>query len=599
MSPLLRTLTGISLSLAVAVSSHAQAADDVSTAALTSCVAGKAGPYDCRGIDWLSQVPLSAFAGPPSGASSIWGFRDLNDNREYAIIGLRNGTGVVDVTDPVNPRIVGHIAGVSSSWREVKVYQLRNTATARWNAYAYISTEGTGGGIQIIDLTALPNSVSLAATWMGVSTSHSLFISNIDYATGVANDSAFRPFLYVNGSNRGGFRIVSLANPTQLTEVGAWTGTYAHEIYTHVFRDARAAQCAPGHNPCEVVFNFAGSPGIRVVDVTDKSAPVLLSSFTYPNLGFCHSGWISRDMGSMFVNDETDETRFGGNTRILTVNIGNLRALSLSNQYLGPTRATDHNAFMVGNKVYYSSYRRGLAVLDVTNPSTPVETAFFDTFPTDNNAGTSGAWGAYPFLPSRTLLVSDISRGLFVLREQAGAQVVFTDDFEAARGWTPNPNGTDTATTGRWERGNPEDTNSNGPKQLGTTTSGANDLVTGRLAGTSVGTHDIDSGITSIQSPPIVLPTGAGLSLSFRYYLAHTNNATSADFLRVSIVGTTRQTVLQRTGSATDVDAAWTLATASLNTFAGQTIRILIEAADAGSGSIVEAAIDDVRITRP
>ena len=35
-----------------------------------------------------------------------------------------------------------------------------------------------------------------------------------------------------------------------------------------------------------------------------------------------------------------------------------------------------------------------------------------------------------------------------------------------------NPNGTDTATTGQWERGDPEDTNSNGAKQLGTTVSG-------------------------------------------------------------------------------------------------------------------------------
>lgn len=29
---------------------------------------------------------------------------------------------------------------------------------------------------------------------------------------------------------------------------------------------------------------------------------------------------------------------------------------------------------------------------------------------------------------------------------------VFTDDFEAARGWTTNASGTDTATTGHWVR---------------------------------------------------------------------------------------------------------------------------------------------------
>jgi hypothetical protein len=36
----------------------------------------------------------------------------------------------------------------------------------------------------------------------------------------------------------------------------------------------------------------------------------------------------------------------------------------------------------------------------------------------------------------------------------------------------------------------------------------------------------------------------------------------------------------------------------NLSQFAGQTIRILIEAADASTASLVEAGVDDVRITR-
>ena len=180
-----------------------------------------------------------------------------------------------------------------------------------------------------------------------------------------------------------------------------------------------------------------------------------------------------------------------------------------------------------------------------------------------------------------------------------GNGVVFADDFETSLGWTGNPNGTDTATTGRWERGNPEATTSNGPKQLGTTTSGVNDLVTGRLAGTSAGANDIDGGTTSVRSPVIALPATGNLILAFNFYLAHGSNASSADFLRVRIVsGTTTTTVFQRLGAAADVDGAWASASVSLNAFAGQTVRILIEAADAGGASLVEAGIDDVVITR-
>lgn len=175
---------------------------------------------------------------------------------------------------------------------------------------------------------------------------------------------------------------------------------------------------------------------------------------------------------------------------------------------------------------------------------------------------------------------------------------VYSDTFETATGWTVNPNGTDTATLGQWERGDPADTSSSGPKQLGTTVSGSNDLVTGRLAGSSAGAYDIDGGVTSIQSPPIALPAGGTTSLSLSWYLAHGSNATSADYFRVRVVGNTTATVFQQAGAASDRDAAWSVATADISSFAGQTVRILIDAADLSTASLVEAAVDDVRITR-
>lgn len=179
----------------------------------------------------------------------------------------------------------------------------------------------------------------------------------------------------------------------------------------------------------------------------------------------------------------------------------------------------------------------------------------------------------------------------------SGGATVFFDNFETSLGWVTNPNGTDNATTGQWERGNPETTTSSGTKQLGTTISGVNDLVTGRLAGSSAGAFDVDGGTTSIQSPLIALPSSGTLTLSFSFYLAHGNNATSADFLRVSIVGSTTTQVFQRLGAATNVNGAWASTSVSINAFAGQTVRIRIEAADASTASLIEAGIDDVRIT--
>jgi hypothetical protein len=180
-----------------------------------------------------------------------------------------------------------------------------------------------------------------------------------------------------------------------------------------------------------------------------------------------------------------------------------------------------------------------------------------------------------------------------------GGTTVWSDDFETNKGWTTNPSGTDTATTGAWERGDPEATNSSGVKQQGTTVSGSNDLVTGRLAGASAGAHDLDGGTSSTRSPAVTLPASGTLTLSLSAYLAHGSNASSADFLRVSVVhngGTTA--VYSRTGAASDVDAAWASASANLTPYAGQSVRILIEAADASGASLVEAAVDDVKITQ-
>jgi hypothetical protein len=180
-----------------------------------------------------------------------------------------------------------------------------------------------------------------------------------------------------------------------------------------------------------------------------------------------------------------------------------------------------------------------------------------------------------------------------------GSTTVFSDGFETATGWTTNPNGSDTATTGAWQRGTPQQTSSGSIMQLGTCAGGVNCLVTGLSAGASVGENDVDGGTTSVQSPPIGLPATGTLTLGFSYYFAHLNNSSSADFFRVSVVGEggTSQ-VFQELGAAVTDAASYTTRSVDISSFAGQSIRILIQAADASTGSLVEAAVDNVTITQ-
>ncbi len=175
----------------------------------------------------------------------------------------------------------------------------------------------------------------------------------------------------------------------------------------------------------------------------------------------------------------------------------------------------------------------------------------------------------------------------------------FDDDLEVGRGWTANPDGTDTATNGRFARSNPESTSSSGAKQLGAVPSGSRAFVTGAFAGASANANDLD-GRTSLRSTAISLPTTTGQRLFFRYVFAHGANSSSADKLVASIEdsGGSRTPVVTVTGSATDVDGAWKPAYANLDAWAGQAIRIHFEATDGASNSLVEVEIDDIRVMR-
>ncbi|MDZ5445261.1 M14 family zinc carboxypeptidase [Micromonospora sp. 4G57] len=178
-----------------------------------------------------------------------------------------------------------------------------------------------------------------------------------------------------------------------------------------------------------------------------------------------------------------------------------------------------------------------------------------------------------------------------------GGTTVWSDTFETVTGWTTNPAGTDTATTGVWERGAAQATSSSGAKQL-TPYAGSNDLVTGRLAGTAAGDYDVDGGVTSARSPAVTLPSTGTLTLSLAWYLAHGSNASSADYLRVSVIhngGTT--TLLNSAGAATNRNGSWAVSNLDLTPYAGQSVRIEVEAADAAGASLVEAAVDNVTIT--
>ena len=386
------------------------------------CTNGSADGFACNNLSLLAHIPLADFSNNPAAANDIWGHVDLNTQKEYAIIGLRNGVSVVDVTIPTSPNIIGSISGLSSSWRDIKVYQYFNTSTLRWRAYAYSTTEANEG-LTIIDLNDLENGISVVKRQTTDRSAHNIYISNVDYGLNIASANQV-PAVHVLGSNNfgGTFRSYSLSDPETLgstyTNVAGNRDDYTHDAASLTISDARAqTDCIQANNTdCLVILDF-NEDSLRLWDHTDENQAIELSSSSYPNAEYTHSGWWSEDKQYVIVHDELDEQTHNLNTTLNIFDISSLSTPTLVGTWTGPTRAIDHNGFVRGNRYYMSNYERGLTVLDITDPSDPIEVGFFDTYPVSDNTGFNGAWGVYPFLPSGNILVSDINSGLYIIQD--------------------------------------------------------------------------------------------------------------------------------------------------------------------------------------
>jgi choice-of-anchor B domain-containing protein len=432
----------------------------------TACDNGFAGDHACEKMDLLAHVPLSSFSTNPSAANDVWGFYDVNDGKEYAILGLRNGVGVVEVTDPEAPRMVGSVSSQSTSWRDIKVYQHFNRATSRWDSYAYVTADSASVGTMIIDLRSLPNDISVASSDKSDISAHNVYLSNVDYSMGVALNGV-EPFLHIAGSNRNGgaFNTYRLDNPVEPDSVysngSSSRANYSHDVSSMVVTDDRKdTQCVAAGPYCEIFFDF-NEDNFQIWDKTLNSAPSRLSTTSYPKVSYVHSGWYTEDKQVVLVHDELDEMDYGLNTTVRLFELSDFGSPSLLSTWAGSTGAIDHNGFVRGNRYYMSNYTRGMTVLDISDTSDPKEIGFFDTFPISDNTSFNGAWGVYPYLPSGVVLISDISSGLYVVRDNTlepeqgnvsfDAQTYLVEEGASATVSVERKSGTTGAVSVKWE----------------------------------------------------------------------------------------------------------------------------------------------------
>jgi choice-of-anchor B domain-containing protein len=387
--------------------------------AATPCVGNTSAGFACQSVGMLAHLSLQDLR-PASGAGNdVWGFHDLNTGREYAFMGLQNGVAVVDITNPEAPEQVASASGSATTWRDIKVYQLYDSAARRWRAYAYVTADSVPDVLMVLDLSALPNGVERVSFSSDFRAAHNAYLVNADYTFGLARTTS-PPQLGIAGANLsfGNHRLYSLENPRapQLRSVS--TGGYAHDLASFPVADARRNQCGPTGQTqavCQVMSDFNENT-VDVWDVTVPSSPQRLASQPYADASYVHSGWWTEDGRYLLVHDELDEQNRNLNTTVRIFDLASLTNPVLAATWVGPTRAIDHNGYVKGNRYYISNYSEGLTVLDLSNPLAPSRIGYFDTYPASAQTGFVGAWGVYPFSASGTIAVGDINSGLYLLR---------------------------------------------------------------------------------------------------------------------------------------------------------------------------------------
>lgn len=308
------------------------------------------------------NVTLLAHLNPYSstGYNDCWGYT-APDNREYALLGVKDGTSIIDITDTDNPVEITFIGSSHSDWKDIKTYK----------NYAYVVNESRGG-LQIIDLSNLPGSATLVATYSGFATSHNIFI---DEENGI---------LYAEGGRSRAVRALSLADPESPVQIAEF-GAECHDIYV---QDNRA------------YISEATRGSIAIYDVTNPAEPGFLKRIRFPLAGLAHNAWLTEDGNYLMSTEETQ-----GKT-VKLWDIRDLDNISMSDDYLGPNNFA-HNVHIKGDHAYISHYTSGLRIVDISKPKKIVEVGVYDT---------RDAWGVFPFFPSGKILISDIKDGLYVVR---------------------------------------------------------------------------------------------------------------------------------------------------------------------------------------
>ncbi len=320
--------------------------------------------------------------------NEVWGL--AVKGKEYGVIGSTDGTHIIDIDKkPYKElfRIKGASTGTSIIHRDYDEYK----------GFLYGVCDEGNATLQIVDIRNLPNGAKVVYDSDSLfSTCHNTFIDTLTgklYAMGIRNKKlgVSQPFAVYDVKT-------NPAVPKLLWDkgtIGNLKISYVHDGY--MVRDTAYLNC--------------GNQGLVIASFKDPANPVLLGTLTtYKFSGYNHSGYLTEDSKYLVMADETH------GMPLKMVNVKNMNDVFVESTFSAESSPTQipHNPLVRGKYVYTSYYYDGLTVHDISNPKAPKLAMHYDECTIPDAAGFSGAWGVYPLLPSKRILLADMQRGLYV-----------------------------------------------------------------------------------------------------------------------------------------------------------------------------------------